>query len=796
MTESFVLTDARGLRQYIAHTLLPALPPATLGSIALLPHQRSAVARLRRILDRHHGALLADDVGLGKTFVALAVAHGYADTHVLAPAGLCEMWRNAIARAGPAHTKVHSLHAYSRTSASPLAGAERTLVVVDEAHYLRNARTARYRTIAQAVAGCDVLLLSATPLHNRTDDLQNLFALFRGDRRDSLAPAQLATLIVRRTTTESTRPVSERPTTSRDTSASRRPIVREHPPTPVPQDRDTLTYILALPSPLPAHDGAVAGALIRLGLLRAWCSSDAALAHALRTRRLRGAAVLDALRAGRHPSQRELRSWVVGDYEGQLAFPELLAAQTVESGPLLDILQRHLDALATLAHHHAQTGHADAVRAAALRQLLERHPDTPIVGFSQFTRTIAALQRALADIAGVGSVTSRTGRIASGPLPRAELLASFAPSAHGRPPPPPQQRIRLLLATDLIAEGVNLQDAGVVVHLDLPWTHALRTQRVGRCARLGSPHATVHVYRFAAAPFAEQALQLETRLARKHALTRAIVGTTGRRHTTQSAADRASAYFERLETWSADASGPPLEHDDLDERRQAVRDLGRESPGTPTRPMRIAALRHAEPAALLLLEGGPVARLVAVRSARARWRVHAGLGAVLGLMQCIDEAVGRQALIAAAEVCTPWRRARNGIRAALRRWWRREQAKAAAGAARTAVPDAQQTCTRTLQRLTGALPMAERHLLQEDLAAARRCIGAAVGAGYEPSLVRWSARAPAPEDVAAIRRWLSAWRQDGLLARMAERAAHGQPSPAGAGHLRESVRAVLLLVPD
>jgi len=55
-------------------------------------------------------------------------------------------------------------------------------------------------------------------------------------------------------------------------------------------------------------------------------------------------------------------------------------------------------------------------------------------------------------------------------------------------------RIDLLLSTDLLSEGVNLQDAEVVVHLDIPWTAARLEQRVGRLARMGSKHSTVTVY--------------------------------------------------------------------------------------------------------------------------------------------------------------------------------------------------------------------------------------------------------------------------------------------------------------
>lgn len=773
MRNSLSSTDARRLQQRIAQALLPSPVSAALGSIHLLPHQQSAVARLLRILHEHHGALLADDVGLGKTFVALAVAHHYPHVHVLAPAGLLGMWQAAIGRAGPERTVVHSIHAYSRNAAPTLLGSGRTLVVIDEAHYLRNAKTARYRAVAKALAGCDVLLLTATPLHNRAQELRTLCALFRGDRNDTLTAAQRAVLIVRRT--------------NADLPATRRPIVHEHAAVQAPQDRETLTHILSLPAPLPAHDGAVAGALIRLGLLRAWCSSDAALTHALRQRHLRGSALRDALHAGRHPTQSELRSWVVGDSEGQLAFPELLAQQPVESGPLLDILQRHLEALAALAAHHRRYGDADTERAQTLRRVLEEHPDTPIVAFSQFTRTVSALQRALADIAGVAVVTSRSGRIASGPLARDEVLANFAPHAHGRPPPPPHQRIRLLLATDLIAEGVNLQDAGVVVHLDLPWTHALRIQRVGRCARLGSPHAEVHVYRLAPSPFAEQALRQEERLARKHALTRTLIGANGEPHGTQSAAERASVWHSQLEAWSV--SGAP----ECD--RNGTRDSRRDGP-SPSVSFTFAVLQHSAVAALAWTSRGSESHLVAVVPNGSGWRVQTALRFVLPLTQAVDSAVDSGAIVGQPMARRLWNRHRAGIRAALRRWWQEQRARNVAGQPRDAVTNTQRTSVRLCERLIRQLPTAARLAARHDLAAARRCIALAVGAGAEAALVQWCAIAPTVVTPNTIREWLVAWRANPLLLRLAAHPAANPVRAGGDGAPPALLRAVFLLLPD
>jgi hypothetical protein len=74
-----------------------------------------------------------------------------------------------------------------------------------------------------------------------------------------------------------------------------------------------------------------------------------------------------------------------------------------------------------------------------------------------------------------------------------------------------------LLATDLVSEGLDLQDADAVVHYDVPWTPLRLEQRVGRIARLGSPHRRAEVFWFAPARTLERRLQLERRILEKAA---------------------------------------------------------------------------------------------------------------------------------------------------------------------------------------------------------------------------------------------------------------------------------------
>lgn len=726
---------ARAVKRRVALAVLPPLPPVALGDVQLMPHQRQAAVRLLRALRDHHGALLADAVGLGKTYSALAVARSYGDAHILAPAGLVAMWEAALLRTGLARIPVHSIHRASVTPPAPFrerAQATRPLVIIDEAHMLRNAHTARYRHVAQAVAACDVLLLSATPLHNSPHDLATLFALFRGTHATPLPSPVLERLIVRRDSVTGDQG-------SRQRAAP--PRVRTHRPLTVPQDRGTLERLLALPAPLPARDGAVAGALIRLGLLRAWCSSDAALTQALGVRLQRGAAMRAALEAGRLPTTAELRSCFIGDdpaNDMQLGFAELLFTQSVtenEQRSAFDTLGRHCEALRELRTHHLAHSNADLVRAGYLRAICRRHASTPVVAFSQHARTVQALFRALSDIAGVGLLTGSQARIASGPVSRPELLGWFAPRAQGRPPPPDALRVSLLLTTDLIAEGVNLQDAGVVVHLDLPWTHAMRIQRTGRVARLGSTHATAHEYRLRAMRRAREHLRDESRLARKALLAARLVGRAPDRAAAQpegvrrfSNAEFATAWHDRLWEW-ATLEGSAEDVAGVPHRRWA------ELPGA-----------GAFTGVLVLVRTADGSRVLACARKRGRWCVSTRPDALLAVSDGREPARWRREENRDVAVSTGAGEARalspQCIRRLVYAWQRHRRVHDIAGAgaqtaSASALNRAQQQAMQQLRQLVQRLTAVERARCVRAIGEATTVVETASGAGAEEALGRW-----------------------------------------------------------
>src|SRR5439155_499916 len=149
----------------------------------LAPHQVPAAQRLVGIVARHGGALLADAVGLGKSYVALAVALALGEPFALVvPAVLVDQWRGLLQRYdtdAPIITH-ESLSAPSYRPLPPSAAPCR-LFIVDEAHRFRNPDTNRYRALAKVLVGARVLLVTATPVHNRIADLFHLFRLFLRD---------------------------------------------------------------------------------------------------------------------------------------------------------------------------------------------------------------------------------------------------------------------------------------------------------------------------------------------------------------------------------------------------------------------------------------------------------------------------------------------------------------------------------------------------------------------------------------------------------------------------------------
>lgn len=180
----------------------------------LFNYQRDAATGIINKLETHNGCILADSVGLGKTFTALAVIKYYElrnrSVLVLCPKKLADNWRNYNANL---KTNIFAKDRFnydvlchtdlSRTSGESFGiplnrvnWGNYDLVVIDESHNFRNNdvfkdRETRYQKLMNKVirAGVKtkVLMLSATPVNNRFNDLRNQLALAYEGESESLS---------------------------------------------------------------------------------------------------------------------------------------------------------------------------------------------------------------------------------------------------------------------------------------------------------------------------------------------------------------------------------------------------------------------------------------------------------------------------------------------------------------------------------------------------------------------------------------------------------------------------------
>ena len=181
---------------------------------SLYNFQRDAATGIINKLETYNGCILADSVGLGKTFTALAVVKYYElrnkSVLVLAPKKLAENWTNYNANLTTnlfasdrfnydvlAHTDL------SRTRGESLGlrldrinWGNYDLVVIDESHNFRNAdysdeKESRYQRLMRQViregVKTKVLMLSATPVNNRFNDLKNQLQLAYEGESEGLA---------------------------------------------------------------------------------------------------------------------------------------------------------------------------------------------------------------------------------------------------------------------------------------------------------------------------------------------------------------------------------------------------------------------------------------------------------------------------------------------------------------------------------------------------------------------------------------------------------------------------------
>ncbi|WP_422734124.1 helicase-related protein [Micromonospora sp. WMMD558] len=609
----------------------------------LYKFQRDGVLGAIEKLERHNGCIIADSVGLGKTFEALAVIKYYELRNdrvlVLAPKRLRENWtiyrsndnRNPLAKD---RFNYDVLNHTDLSRASGLSGnidlaninwGNYDLVVIDESHNFRNnpqvkGRTTRYERLMNEVfktgAKTKVLMLSATPVNTRLADLKNqvLFATEGDDQalaadgiksiEATLAKAQKHFNDWQRTPAATRSTKSLVGTLGMDyirlldlvTIARSRKHIQKYygtkdvgkfpdrlapinltPPidsarTMIPLEqinRSILRLNLAAYKPTSyvstkyeSKYAAMYDQKVRTGGQRVWKQTDREnnVVHLLRVgllKRLESSVnslgkTLNKILATIDSAIASIDAYEATGTEGtsidsladleNIDLDDPLFEDTVGGSVkvfLADIdrirwrqeLQQDRDTMAALL---AEVRVVDATRDAKLAQLKQflrnkaEHPtndgNRKALVFTAFSDTADYLYNHVARWANdnlgvhVALITGQTTRttLPMKPTRMIDVLTAFSPRSKGGDLASPQ--IDIVIATDTISEGQNLQDCDTVINYDIHWNPVRIVQRFGRVDRLGTTNTSVQLVNFWPNMDLDAYINLETRVSSRMTL--------------------------------------------------------------------------------------------------------------------------------------------------------------------------------------------------------------------------------------------------------------------------------------
>ncbi len=152
------------------------------------------------------------------------------------------------------------------------------------------------------------------------------------------------------------------------------------------------------------------------------------------------------------------------------------------------------------------------------KMLSTTHRNEKVIIFTQYSDTAVYVYRQLVE-RGITQIDKVTGNSKN---PTA-IVDRFSPKSNCADVPAADQ-IRVLIATDVLSEGQNLQDAHVIVNFDLPWAIIRLIQRAGRVDRIGQEEDHIDCYSFFPAEGIEQIIALKKRLNKRINENAQIVG--------------------------------------------------------------------------------------------------------------------------------------------------------------------------------------------------------------------------------------------------------------------------------
>ena len=536
----------------------------------LAEFQADAVKRALSILEKYNGVFISDVVGLGKTYIGLTLLKHYTTNKrqsalVFCPASLVRMWEEKCEEY-QVDAKVISTGMLSRGNFDINKYRNRSVVLIDESHHFRHPDNIRYQTIAPFCATRKVILLTATPQNKEARDIYNQIKLFHPNDRTELPidPPNIAKffrlvekrernlrellrhLLIRRTRSHILQYYAKQ-----DNEFSRKYIEINGKRNYFPERRlETVDYSIdsvysgvydrildgikemnytryclgAYVKPdkqglreyreLNQTSGVLRG-LVRSLLFKRFESSVEAFrktverminSHRLFAEGLnRGFVALgeDASRIIKEFNENRDIEDVMWEMKKA---SERYNIEDFEVDEIKKDLSKDIAVLEELERLVQRISLQDDDKLQNLRKLLrERIGREKVLIFTEYEDTAKYLEKGLEDFRDLAVVTGSTDN-------QMEVIRRFSPRSNPDFRPLRGRELQIVVATDVLSEGLNLQDCSRVVNYDLHWNHVRLIQRIGRVDRIGSEAEKIFVYNFLPERKLDQNLGLKERL--------------------------------------------------------------------------------------------------------------------------------------------------------------------------------------------------------------------------------------------------------------------------------------------
>ncbi len=560
-------------------------------TLELASFQQEGFERAVKLMEKHRGCIVADAVGLGKTYIGLRVLDyyliklrrpGYVPRAlVVCPAQLRDLvWIKKLDEFG-IKADILSHEEVSRQNFDARRFSQYDLVVVDEGHNFRNSATNRYRNLLKLVSSGKrnkrVLLLTATPINNSIFDLYHQISLLtRGSdtyyRENGISNlktyfkalakggVEITELLFQTMVRRSRKDVIRRQQAGEEIKIHGQLI---HFP-----KRELEQFTYNFEGSFAGLYAGIAKQIDQLHLapynIKAFKRkkqkqdedevkrNDAlvALQKALYLKRLESS-LIAFQKSICNQKDFQTKFYQILTNQGKLLssanFRKLILAAEIDKEDSEDSISAIIDALEEI---DSQDYQIDSLRSQIESDLISfnsilktldkiqrsveenRDYDRKLVAFKELLQTNLKYQRILVfsyfkdtadylyrelikDENWLIDMGNPVIELITGATPgkqREEKVKRFAPKANAQVDEElealKQNPIDILICTDVLSEGQNLQDAGVLVNYDLHWNPVRMIQRAGRIDRLGTDYETLYIYNC----FPEEGLEILLRL--------------------------------------------------------------------------------------------------------------------------------------------------------------------------------------------------------------------------------------------------------------------------------------------